>query len=82
MMKRVGLKHLRRTIRKTGASFFATAFVVAISICAFVGMQSSSKAIETHAANYFAENNLETFEVSCANGITQEDVDAIAGWTA
>lgn len=79
-MKKVGLKHLRRTIRKTGASFFATAFVVAISICAFVGMQSSSKAIETHAANYFAENNLETFEVSCANGITQEDVDAIAGW--
>ena len=80
MMKATGLKHLLRSIRKSGVSFLAVAVIAGVSIAIFQGFQSSAHAILRRADQYFVENRLETLEISCANGITQEDIDAIAGW--
>lgn len=73
-------KYLLRTIRKNGVPFFAVAFIAATSIAIFLGLQSSATAILKEADRYFVENRLESLEITCANGITQEDIDAIAGW--
>ena len=80
VMKTTKYKHLLRTIRKSGVSFFAVAFIAATSIAIFLGMLSSGKALLARADRYFQENHLAAWQISCANGITQEDVDAIAGW--
>lgn len=69
-----------RTIRKNGVSFFAVGFIAAVSIAIFLGFQSTADAILKKANRYFTENRLETLEISCANGITQEDIEAVAGW--
>ena len=79
-MKGTGLKHLLRSIRKSGVSFLAVAVIAGVSIAIFQGFQSSAHAILRRADEYFVENRLESLEISCANGITQEDIDAIAGW--
>lgn len=73
-------KHLLRSIRKSGISFLAVAVIAAVSIAIFQGFQSSGDAILQRADRYFTENNLETLEIACANGITQENLDAIADW--
>lgn len=73
-------KYLLRTIRKNGVPFFAVAFIAATSIAIFLGLQSSATAILKEADRYFVTNRLESLEITCANGITQEDMDAIAGW--
>lgn len=73
-------KHLLRSIRKSGISFLAVAVIASVSIAIFQGFQSSAIAILQRADRYFNENNLETLEISCANGITQEDLEAIADW--
>ena len=79
-MKATGLKHLLRSIRKSGVSFLAVAVIAAVSIAIFQGFQSAADAILLRADGYFNENRLESLEISCANGITQEDIDAIAAW--
>ncbi len=79
-MKKTRNKHLLRTIKKNGVSFFAVAFIAATSIAIFMGMQSSAIAILKEAGRYFINNHLETMEISCANGITREDIDAISQW--
>lgn len=79
-MKKTRRKHLFRTIRKTGVSFFAVAFIAGTSIGIFQGLQSAADAILDKADSYFNSNNLETLEISCANGITKEDIQAIAQW--
>ena len=73
-------KYLLRMIRKNGVPFFAVAFIAATSIAIFLGLQSSANAILKEADRYFVTNRLESLEITCANGITQEDIDAIAGW--
>ncbi len=73
-------KHLLRTIKKNGVSFFAVAFIAATSIAIFLGLQSSATAILKETNRYFITNHMESLEITCANGITQEDIDAIAGW--
>lgn len=80
VMKKTKRKHLLRTIKKTGVSFFAVAFIATTSIAMFLGLQSSSLAILKHADKYFVSNRLETLQIACANGITQEDIEAIAEW--
>lgn len=80
VMKATGRKHLLRSIIKGGVSYLAVAIIAGVSIANFHGFQSSAYAILDRANEYFVENNLETFEVSCANGITQDDLAAIAGW--
>lgn len=80
VMKKTKRKHLLRTIKKSGVSFFAVAFIATTSIAMFLGLQSSALAILKHADNYFVSNRLETLQIACANGITQEDIDAIAEW--
>ncbi|MDO5425206.1 MAG: ABC transporter permease [Eubacteriales bacterium] len=79
-MKKTRRKHLFRTIRKNGVSFFAVGFIAAVSIAIFLGFQSTADAILKRADRYYRENCLENLEISCANGITQEDLEAIAGW--
>lgn len=79
-MKKTRRKNLIRTIRKNGVSFFAVGFIAAVSIAIFLGFQSTAVAILNRADNYFVDNRLETLEIACANGITQEDLEAIAGW--
>lgn len=73
-------KYLLRTIRKNGVPFFAVAFIAATSIAIFLGLQSSATAILKETNRYFVTNRLESLEITCANGITQEDIDTIAGW--
>ena len=80
MMKKTRAKYLFQSIRKGGVSFLAVAVIVAVSIAIFHGFQSSANAILLKADQYFTENNLETLEISCANGLTQEDLQAIASW--
>lgn len=80
VMKKTRGKHLLRSIRKGGVSFLAVAVIAAVSIAIFHGFQSSANAILLRADRYFEENNLQTLEISCANGITPEDLDAIASW--
>ena len=79
-MRKAEGKHLLRSIRKGGISYLAVAVIAAVSIAIFHGFQSSGNAILQQADRYFKENNLETLEIACANGITQADLDAIAGW--
>ena len=79
-MKSTRAKYLVRNIKKGGVSFLAVAVIAAVSIAIFHGFQSSANAILQRADRYFTENNLETLEISCANGITPEDLQAIAAW--
>lgn len=80
VMKKTRAKYLFQSIRKGGVSFLAVAVIAAVSIAIFHGFQSSANAILLKADQYFTENNLETLEISCANGLTQEDLEAIAAW--
>ena len=73
-MKKTGIKHLFQTIKKTGVTFFATAFIASVCLCIYVGFQSTGLAILNRADRYFEESQLETFEITCANGITQEEI--------
>lgn len=80
MVKKAKTKYLLRTIKKNGVPFFAVAFIAATSIAIFLGLQSSAKAILKEVDRYFVTNRLESLEITCANGITKEDIEAIAGW--
>ena len=80
VMKKIRAKHLLRSIRKTGVTFVATAIIACVSIAIYVGFQSTAEAILGRADRYFQDNNLETLEISCANGITADDISAIAQW--
>lgn len=80
VMKKTRAKYLFQSIRKGGVSFLAVAVIAAVSIAIFHGFQSSANAILLRADQYFAENNLETLEISCANGLTQEDIQTISTW--
>lgn len=79
-MKKAQRKHLFRTVRSNAVSFLAVAVIAAISMAVFVGIQSATDAMFRRAAAYFEENALETLEITCANGITPEDVEAISAW--
>lgn len=70
-------RHLLKSIQKTGVSFFAVAFIAATSMAIFLGMRSSTKALLDQANRYFDSNNLATWQITCANGITERDIDAI-----
>lgn len=80
VMKKSQRKHLRRTIQKNIVSFLAVALMVATGVSIYLGDQSGALAILKRADRYFAENKLASFSVSCAYGITEEDVEAMAGW--
>ncbi len=74
-------KYLFRTIKKNGVSFFAVAFIAATSIAIFLGLQSSATAVLKETDRYFVKNHLESVEIACANGITEEDISAISEWS-
>ncbi len=72
------IRYLQKAIMKNGVSFFTVAFIAAVSIAIYLGMQSATHSILLDADRYFRDNRLPTMEFSCANGITEEDVDALA----
>lgn len=77
MVKKTRRTYLLKTIKKNGVSFFAVALIAATSIAIYLGIQSGAVAILKHAAHNFEENRLATAEITCANGITREDIDAL-----
>ncbi len=79
VMKRTQKTYLFRTIKKNIVSFLAVALMMATGIAIYLGDQSSAKAILEKANNYFIENKLQSLEVSSVYGITEEDIEAIAG---
>lgn len=82
MVKRKArVKYLFRTIKKNGVSFFAVAFIAATSIAIFLGLQSSATAVLKETDRYFVKNHLESLKITCANGITEEDIAAISEWS-
>ncbi len=72
------IRYLQKAIAKNGVSFFTVAFIAAVSIAIYLGMQSATHSILLDADQYFRDNRLPTMEFSCGNGITEEDVDALA----
>lgn len=79
VMKRTQKTYLLRTIKKNIVSFLAVALMMATGIAIYLGDQSSAKAILEKANNYFVQNKLQSLEVSSVYGITEEDIEAIAG---
>ena len=78
MVKKTQITYLLKTIKKNGVSFIAVALIAATSIAIYLGIQSGAVAILKHAGQNFAQNRLATSEITCANGITHEDIDALA----
>ena len=78
MVKKTQRTYLLKTIKKNGVSFVAVALIAATSIAIYLGIQSGAVAILEHAGQSFAENRLATSEITCSNGITHEDIDALA----
>lgn len=79
MVKKTQGKYLAKAIKKTGVSFFAVALIAATSIAIYLGIQSGAVAMLKQADRYFRENHLASVETACANGITQTDVEELAG---
>lgn len=79
MVKRTQWKYLFESIKKTGVSFFAVALIAATSIAIYLGIQSGADAILKQADRYFRENRLASAEITCANGITQADMEELTG---
>ena len=77
VMRRTQRKHLFKTIQKNIVSFLAVALMAATGISIYLGDQSAAKAILEKANTYFIENQLQSFEVSSAYGITKEDMAAM-----
>ncbi len=78
-MRKTQRKYLFRTIKKNSISFVAVALIAAMTISLFMGFRLASKAVRQDLHGYFIDNKLETLQVLCANGITDEDLNAIAG---
>ena len=76
-MKKTQRINLRRSIMRNGVSFFAVSFIAAVSIALFMGMRSSGLAILKSASRHYQEQNVEDMEISCANGISQDDISAL-----
>lgn len=79
VMKRTQKTYLFRTIKKNIVSFLAVSLMMATGIAIYLGDQSSAQAILKKANTYFVENKLQSLEVSSVYGITEEDIEAIAG---
>lgn len=78
MVKKTRIKYLFKAIRKTGVSFFAVGLIAATSIAIYLGIQAGGVTILQHTDAYYREHRLATMEISCANGITEEDVSALS----
>lgn len=80
VMKKTQNTYLWKTIRKNMVSFLAVALMVATGVSIYLGDRSSALAILNNADNYFKENKLQSLQITCAYGITQEDIDEMALW--
>lgn len=79
VMKKTQGKHLWKTIKKNLVSFLAVALMGATGVSIFLGDQSAATAILKKADDYFVENRLQSLEVTGVYGITEGDLDALAG---
>lgn len=79
-MKKTQNTYLRKTIQKNIVSFLAVALMVATGVSIYLGDRSSALAILHKADDYFRENRLQSLQITCAYGITQEDIESIALW--
>jgi len=79
VMKKTQKTYLFRTIKKNIVSFLAVSLMMATGIAIYLGDQSSALAILEKADSYFVENKLQSLEVNSVYGITEEDLEAIAG---
>ncbi len=79
-MKKTSIKYLFKTIQKNIVSFLAVSFIAAISIAIYVGLQGGATATLKAADNYFKTQLLQTIEITGAVGITEADLEEIAGW--
>ena len=79
-MRKTQIIYLLKTIRKNIVSFFAVGTMAITGISIYLGDQSAAQAILNAANNYFVENNLQSLEVSSPYGITEEDIEVMAGW--
>ncbi len=77
-MKKTQRKYLFRTIKKNLVSFLAIALIVTTGVSIYLGDQSSVIAILQRASQYFVENKLQSLEITSGNGITEDDIKAIA----
>lgn len=78
MVMKAKTKYLLNTIRKNGVTFFAVALIAATSIAIYLGLRSGADAILKQVDRYFMQNELASFEITCANGITQEDIEELS----
>ncbi len=77
-MKKTGVKYLLRTIRKNIVSFIAVAFIAAISISIYLGLQAAATATLKAGDQYFTSNKLHSLEIRSMTGFTQADIDLLA----
>ncbi len=76
-MKKTGAKYLFRTIQKNLVSFIAVAFIAAISISIYLGLQAGATATLKAGDQYFAGQKLHSLEIRSAAGFTQTDLDRL-----
>ncbi len=77
-IQKTRIRYLQKAIRKNGVSFFTVAFIAAVSMAIYLGMQSATLSILQDADGYFRNNKLATLEFTCANGITEADIEALS----
>lgn len=80
VMKKTQNTYLWKTIRKNMVSFLAVALMVATGVSIYLGDRSSALAILNKADHYFKENKLQSLQITCTYGISQDDIEAMAGW--
>lgn len=80
VIKKTQIKHLFRMIKKNKVSFMAVAFIAAMSIACFLGYQNAANAMLLAGDYNFEKYNLHSLEIASANGITEEDIEAISKW--
>lgn len=77
MVRKTQRKYLKKAIKKNGVSFLAVALIAATSIAIYLGIRSGAVTILQQADCYFRENRLANLEITCATGISQEEVDIL-----
>ncbi len=76
-MKKTGAKYLLKTIRKNLVSFIAVAFIAAISIAIYLGLQAGATATLRAGDRYFTDHRLHSLEIRSNVGFTQSDLDRL-----
>lgn len=79
MKKKALKKEFHMEIKKSLNRFLSIFFIVAMGVAFFSGIQASAPDMRATGDYYFDENNLMDIKVLGTLGLTQEDIEAIAG---